>query len=528
VEVWNIDCSARVFRRPRRSKPLAAACSARAGKEFAMLGPRVIGWFVVGSSLIASGAARAQGNASSRLRPITAPVKDAGVYHLGLGTWTRHVETAALAGQDIIYANTCNTGYFGAQINGETWSDEGRVPSTSGPVNAPNQNKGCQNGYAVSGFQIAYCTSNSPHSFACTIGFQARYATCAAPAPMHSFVLTGLPGCPPTRAQACWLITIDLSASSQSFLMVADGTGTFPAGDAATDHLFGWQFTTTVVAIPANTQGPIISGQSGTAAAACSGVDGTRWDTLPGAPAPTWPANTTSGNVAQPTGPEDGLGMDTQDHFRIDHGPVADGCYWFGGSAGPGVHGNPLASFHLRLFANAHCGCVGCPGHDDCVPGVNGVIACPCNNPQVPAGSNRGCNNSSNTGGAQLTSTGNSSLANDTVHFTSAGEKPNASTILLQGKDPLLAAGIPFGQGVRCIDAALKRLYVHSAMSGTVTFPQGGDPDIHTESSNHGDTIAPGSTRHYMCYYRDPIVLGGCSANDTWNATPAQAIVWTP
>src|SRR2546422_9164695 len=44
------------------------------------------------------------------------------------------------------------------------------------------------------------------------------------------------------------------------------------------------------------------------------------------------------------------------------------------------------------------------------------AIACPCSNPA--AGSGQGCNNSSATGGAILSSTRTASLSGDTVNFT--------------------------------------------------------------------------------------------------------------
>jgi Tol biopolymer transport system component len=44
------------------------------------------------------------------------------------------------------------------------------------------------------------------------------------------------------------------------------------------------------------------------------------------------------------------------------------------------------------------------PGTDICQPGVGGIASCPCSNP--PSGTPRGCDNSSTTGGAQLTSNG--------------------------------------------------------------------------------------------------------------------------
>ena len=85
-----------------------------------------------------------------------------------------------------------------------------------------------------------------------------------------------------------------------------------------------------------------------------------------------------------------------------------------------------------------------------------------------------------------------------------------------------------FGQGVRCMTVALKRLYVHGAVAGSVTFPQGADPTVHDKSAAEGDTITAGSTRLYSVYYRDPVVLGGCSSADTFNSTQTQSVLWGP
>jgi hypothetical protein len=477
---------------------------------------------VLAISIVLSGAsARAQSDARTVLRPITSPVKDAGIYHVGLGTWTQRAAASPIVGADILYASTCNTSYFGVQSQNETWSDEGRVPSTSAPVHAPDQNKGCHDSYLVDGFEIGYCT-NLASNFSCTIGFQDSYLACSLASPQHSFVLTGLPGAG-TGAQACWSVIVDLDAASLSFTMIADGIGSFHAGGSPSQHLFGWQFTTTAAVGAASQSGPLIAGAGGPPMTHCSGVDGTRWDELPGAPAPTWPSNESSGNYIQPNGPEDGRGMDTQDEFRVDgSATLPAGCYSF--------NGNPLASFHLPIFSVANCpACFACSGgFDECTFGMPGFLPCPCNNPQVPAGSHRGCNNSSNTGGAQLMSAGVPSLTNDTLVMVVAGETPTAPTILLQGRDPILATGVKFGQGVRCINNTLKRLYVHNASSGLVMFPQTGDPDIHTASANHGDVIPPGTNRHYMGYYRDPMVLGNCGPNDTFNASQTQGVAWGP
>jgi hypothetical protein len=168
-------------------------------------------------------------------------------------------------------------------------------------------------------------------------------------------------------------------------------------------------------------------------------------------------------------------------------------------------------------------------GHDFCIPGVNGVRSCPCNNPQVPAGSDRGCNNSASTGGAALTSSGTASLSNDTVTFTSTGEKPTAFSIFLQGNS-VISAGVTFGQGVRCAGGSLKRLYIHSASGGVVSggFGVGSDQPVHVRSAALGDTIPPGGVREYQVYYRDPTILGGCPSLSTFNSSQGQQVTWNP
>ena len=165
------------------------------------------------------------------------------------------------------------------------------------------------------------------------------------------------------------------------------------------------------------------------------------------------------------------------------------------------------------------------PGTVFCEPGTAGVSTCPCSNP--PAGPQQGCDNSSFTGGAVLSSTGVASLSADTVQFTSSGERPTALSIFLQGGTNILA-GVSFGQGVRCAGGVLKRLYVKHAVGGTAVAPVGTDLSVHAQSAALGDTISSGSTRYYQTYYRDPSVLGTCSANLTFNVSDGQSIGWLP
>jgi hypothetical protein len=153
------------------------------------------------------------------------------------------------------------------------------------------------------------------------------------------------------------------------------------------------------------------------------------------------------------------------------------------------------------------------------------LIACPCSNP--PSGPARGCDNSSLTGGASMSGIGMPSLGADTLVFTTAGEKPTATSIVLQGTS-FLPSGVVFGQGVRCVAGTLKRLYVKTASGGSITAPSGADPTVSARSVALGDAISAGEQRYYMVYYRDPGVLNGCPSTSTFNATQALSVAWLP
>jgi Tol biopolymer transport system component len=162
-----------------------------------------------------------------------------------------------------------------------------------------------------------------------------------------------------------------------------------------------------------------------------------------------------------------------------------------------------------------------------CDPGTNNVIACPCGN--APSGPGRGCDNSSFTGGASLSASGIAYLSIDSLTFTTHDERPTAVSILLQG-DTTIPTGLVFGQGVRCAGGTLKRLYVKTAVNGSITAPDlnTGDHTISARSTFLGAPIQPGQPRYYLVYYRDPTVMGGCSSTGTFNATQTGQISWWP
>ena len=161
-----------------------------------------------------------------------------------------------------------------------------------------------------------------------------------------------------------------------------------------------------------------------------------------------------------------------------------------------------------------------------CEPGIAGVQSCPCGN--APSGPGRGCDNSSSTGGASLSATGISYLSVDSLTFTTSGERPTAFGVLLQGTTSP-AAGIVYGQGVRCVGGLLRRLFAKSAIGGSITAPDfgAGDPTVSARSAAKGDVIQAGQSRWYLVFYRDPHVLGGCPASSTFNATQTGRVVWS-
>ena len=109
----------------------------------------------------------------------------------------------------------------------------------------------------------------------------------------------------------------------------------------------------------------------------------------------------------------------------------------------------------------------------------------------------------------------------------STHEPPHVFLGALQGTG-VSAAGLVFGQGVRCVAGTLRRLYVKAAVGGSITAPSGADPSVSMRSAALGDPIAPGSSRYYGVYYRDPIVLGGCPGASTFNITSQLAAYWSP
>jgi len=432
------------------------------------------------AGLVALGAAaHAQQAIPSKVKPVTATVRDAGVFHAATGTWTRKA-TQVNIGLDIIYNNTAPSGYFSG-LSGDIFNDEGRLPSQSSPSNL-NSRPGCNASYSIDGVQIGYCT-DEPLGGGFNLTFFETYAECTSITgliPTAVVNTAGAPGTGTVGVLACWNVTVDLAGPpSTAFTMAADGDGTWVAPDNS--NLFGWSLASTLPPAQQLNTGPLISGDPSTA----TGFDGTIWDS---------PVNLA----------EVGTGMGTTNRFYVENGPTAPGCYFFGGL--------PMSSFYLELYATA-CGPT-FTGTPFCFGDGTGT-ACPCANNGTTG---NGCASSVSAVGANISAVGNASISNDSVVLTTA-MTPNSSVLFFQGTIQQSAgAGVQFGDGKRCAGGTVVRLGTKNATAGLASYPVGADLPV----SVRGLVAAPGN-RTYQGWYRNAAAF--CTPS-TFNLTNGLEIAW--
>jgi hypothetical protein len=382
-----------------------------------------------------------------------APIRDAGVFHVATGTWTRQAtQSLATLGPDVLYDNTCPSGYFSG-LSGDVYVDDGRLPSPTSP--APT---GCSTSYRIDGFNFGYCTDQTASTFGTyTHDFYQNYVPCTAVAgiaPTASFALTNLPASPTTGLLTCWNVTIDLTGSGGgSFVMAADADGTF----GGTDN-FGWAMSSTASGFQT---GPVIAGNP----AVCPPGTGTFFSGTPGP----------------------GTGLGNGDSFYLDGSGSggASGCFFFGG--------NPFAGFDLTLIGTA---CEVFPVQVSFCAGDGSGTACPCGNNSA-VGADAGCLNTTNQGG-KLRGFGTPSIANDTFVLLGS-DMTNGTCLYYQGTARENGGnGVVFGDGLRCASGTLTRLGTKQNGVGASQFPSPGDARISTA----GSIAAPG-TRTYQGWYRN-------------------------
>jgi hypothetical protein len=146
-------------------------------------------------------------------------------------------------------------------------------------------------------------------------------------------------------------------------------------------------------------------------------------------------------------------------------------------------------------------------------------VACPCGN-TAPAGSGRGCLNSTGVGGL-LASSGSPVVSADTFVLNGSG-MPSSSVLYFQGTTQASGgAGVVFGDGKRCAAGTVIRLGTKTNVGGSSSYPTGADPSI----SVRGAVPAAGATRTYQAWYRNAAAF--CTA-DTFNLTNGLSVAWIP
>ena len=118
---------------------------------------------------------------------------------------------------------------------------------------------------------------------------------------------------------------------------------------------------------------------------------------------------------------------------------------------------------------------------------------CPCGNGTTQAG---GCVNSTGAGGL-LSGSGTGSVASGDVELGASRLVPGQAALLFQGTTALAGgAGVPFGDGLRCVGGSIVRLGVRAAdASGSAAWGS---------SVTSTGAWTPGQTVWIQCWYRDP------------------------
>ena len=417
--------------------------------------------FLFGGSLVlVAGAASAQN--LDEARQMKGAPKDAGVYHFSTGTWTRGDNSAIQTLPGVIYNNTAPSGYFGTTSAVETnWTDEGRLPSTSGHANSKSDL------YSVTGFQVAYCDAGVPGPINFGIDFYNSYTACTDPrvqTAVASFTAS-VPGLAAGATNSCWIVTFDVSAATLTFDLDGDADGTFD-GTSSLDN-FGWGLHLNDGGASGGSIGPILcydtQGYFGCAAAE---GDGTYYQ----AGACTSPY--AFGNFGS------GLGVADQ-HYSYAPG-FGNGCYWFGGYTST----SPASGFWLVVYGDGDGDGNYCTGNS----------------------------NSFSASGASISMSGdNDGTTPDEV--ATATNVPNQPGIFFHANNQI---AVSFGCGFLCAGGGINR--------GNVVFTGGSNMASYAydgSSAKRDLSGFAGSTRNFQYWYRDPMHSAVCG--NTFNLSDATA-----
>jgi len=155
-----------------------------------------------------------------------------------------------------------------------------------------------------------------------------------------------------------------------------------------------------------------------------------------------------------------------------------------------------------------------------CFGDVGSGTPCPCGNDNDGSVPGSGCANGVFASGAQLTASGSASLSNDTLVFATTGLEPTNSGLYFQANNDL-SPGLVWGDGLQCAGGQLKRLGVRFSDASGYSDTSGFATPISVKAGN----IVAGDTKHYQCWYRNPV---GSPCSTDFNASNGLAITWAP
>jgi len=137
---------------------------------------------------------------------------------------------------------------------------------------------------------------------------------------------------------------------------------------------------------------------------------------------------------------------------------------------------------------------------------------CPCGN---NGGAREGCANSTGEG-AMLNGSGSASVSAANLILAGSQLDPNQPGLYFQGNNAVNSGlGNPFGDGLRCAGGGVVRLQVRVANSS-------GNSATTADIANRGG-VAPGDTKYYQLWYRNP---GGSPCSSNFNLSNGYVITW--
>ena len=159
---------------------------------------------------------------------------------------------------------------------------------------------------------------------------------------------------------------------------------------------------------------------------------------------------------------------------------------------------------------------IGPPGVGYCFGDVGSGTPCPCNNDNDGSLPGSGCANGVFASGAQLTGSGVASVTSDTLVLHTAHQEPSELGLYFGGITDL-SPGLIWGDGLRCVGGAVKRLQVR--------FADGAGFASTTISLGSKGGVNAGDTRYYQCWYRNPL---SSPCGYQFNTSNGYVITWIP